>query len=108
MQARTKNDLMKDEDMDKFTNNVLKAPDDELVCWCAGISAKGIRDAVKNGARTLADIREATGACVKGDCKSNNPRGRCCSVEIVRFLPHKGFGKVAECPCCQTASRQAR
>ena len=73
--------------MDTFTENVLEAPDDELVCWCAGVSAGGIRDAVKNGARTLEDIREATGACSKGDCKNTNPRGRCCSVEIARFLP---------------------
>jgi len=83
--------------MDTFTENVLEAPDDELVCWCAGVSAKGIRDAVKNGARTLEDIREATGACIKGDCKNSNPRGRCCSVEIMRFLPRKEFGKTAEC-----------
>ncbi|MDR0476679.1 MAG: (2Fe-2S)-binding protein [Desulfobulbaceae bacterium] len=82
--------------MDTFTENVLEAPDDELVCWCAGVSAKGIRDAVKNGARTLADIRAATGACSKGDCKNNNPRGRCCSVEIVQFLPREKFAKAAE------------
>jgi bacterioferritin-associated ferredoxin len=87
--------------MDKFTENVLEAPDDELVCWCAGVSAKAIRDAVKNGARTLEAIRAKTGACIKGDCKNINPRGRCCSVEIVKFLPREEFGKGAGCPCCQ-------
>jgi len=89
--------------MDKFTDNVLEAPDEELVCWCAGVSVKGIRDAVKSGARTLKDIRVATGACIKGDCKNNNPRGRCCSVDIAKFLPREGFGKAAESPCCQDA-----
>ena len=79
--------------MDKFTENVLEAPDDALVCWCAGVSAKDIRDAVKNGARTLQDIRAATGACSKGDCKNNNPRGHCCSVEIAQFLPREESGK---------------
>jgi NAD(P)H-nitrite reductase large subunit len=91
--------------MAMFTENVQEAPDDEHVCWCAGVSAKAIRDAVKNGARTLEDIRATTGACIKGDCKNNNPRGRCCSVEIVKFLPQEEFGKAAECPCCQSTRR---
>ena len=86
--------------MVRFTENVLDAPDDELVCWCAGVSAKGIRDAVEKGAHSLADIRAMTGACIKGDCKNNNPRGRCCSVEIVKFLPWEESVKGAQCPCC--------
>ena len=91
--------------MDRFTENVLEAPDDELVCWCVGVSAKVIRDAVKQGAHTLEAIREMTGACIKGDCKTNNPRGRCCSAEIVRFLPRGEFGKATECPCCQVTRK---
>ena len=72
--------------MGKFTENVLQAPDDELVCWCSEVSVKHIRDAVQNGARTLEGIRKVTTACTKGDCRKKNPRGRCCSAEIVRLL----------------------
>lgn len=87
-----------------ITENVLEAPDDELVCWCAGVSVKSIREAVQNGALTLEDIRAATGACIKGDCKNTNPRGRCCSVEIVKFLPRGKREKTVECPCCHNQS----
>lgn len=83
----------------QFTENILEAPDDELVCWCAGVPAGAIRAAVANGARTMDDIRTVTGACIKGDCKKYNPRGRCCSVEIVQFLPQKNTGLEKFCGC---------
>ena len=86
--------------MKHYTENVLEAPDNELVCWCAQVSAGAIRAAVTNGAKTLDDIRAVTGACSKGDCKNNNPRGRCCSAEIIKFLPQKNSTPGACCSCC--------
>lgn len=86
--------------MKQYTENVLDAPDNEFVCWCAHVSAGTIRDAVRNGAKTLDDIRTMTGACIKGDCKNNNPRGRCCSVEIIKFLPQKEITLGGCCSSC--------
>ena len=69
-----------------FTSNVLEAPLHETVCWCSGVSKQSILDAIQNGARTMADIRRMTGACMLARCKELSPRGRCCSIEILKLL----------------------
>lgn len=60
----------------KYSENILLAPDTEVVCWCAGLRKGEIVRLRQAGATTLQDIRKATGACAGGDCKNNNPRGR--------------------------------
>lgn len=69
-----------------YTENILEAPLDELVCWCNSVSKRSIQDAIQNGARNMDDIRRITGACTKGRCKELSPRGRCCSKEITMLL----------------------
>lgn len=51
-------------------------PDDTMVCWCSQVTAGAIRQAVKDGARDMADIRRMTNACTIGRCKELNPSGR--------------------------------
>ncbi len=65
-----------------FTENVLDAPVDEIICWCSGVSKQTLLNAIKQGATTLPLIRTATGACTLGQCREKSPRGRCCSREI--------------------------
>lgn len=50
--------------------------DDELVCFCSGVTAGEIRQAKLAGAQTIDDIRLKTGACTLGRCKELNPKGR--------------------------------
>jgi len=50
--------------------------DDELVCFCSQVTAGDIRQAKREGARTLDDVRRMTGACTIGRCKEFSPRGR--------------------------------
>jgi len=69
-----------------FTENILNAPIDETICWCGAVSKYSILEAKRNGARSLDDIRRMTGACTAGRCKELNPRGRCCSIEIMQLL----------------------
>ncbi len=69
-----------------YTENILEAPLDELVCWCNSVSKRSIQDAIQNGARDMDDIRRMTGACTQGRCKDLSPRGRCCSKEIKLLL----------------------
>ncbi|WP_308774561.1 (2Fe-2S)-binding protein [uncultured Bilophila sp.] len=59
-----------------FTQDIWSAPDDEFVCWCAGVSKGEIVRAKQRGAVTLDDVRAATGACRQGQCREKNPRGR--------------------------------
>ena len=69
-----------------YTENILDAPLDEIVCWCSNVSKRSILDATRNGARNMDDIRRMTGACTQGRCKELSPRGRCCSKEIKLLL----------------------
>lgn len=69
-----------------FTENVLEAPDDEIICWCNRVTKGTILSAIKHGATSLEEIRLATKACTVGHCKELNPRGRCCSKEIKLLL----------------------
>jgi NAD(P)H-nitrite reductase large subunit len=59
-----------------YTPDIRQAPDDELVCYCSGVSKGRVLEAIASGARTLADIKALTGACSVGRCRELNPRGR--------------------------------
>jgi NAD(P)H-nitrite reductase large subunit len=69
-----------------FTEDILAAPDDEIVCWCSMVSKGTILKAIRAGAVTLEHIRGETRACTLGRCKVLSPRGRCCSIEIKQLL----------------------
>lgn len=59
-----------------FAADILKAPDSETVCYCMGVTKGEILRAKERGAKTLEDIKAATGACTMGRCKEKSPRGR--------------------------------
>jgi nitrite reductase (NADH) large subunit len=60
----------------KFTENIREAPEAEMVCYCAGVTKEAILRARRTGARSLAAVKAATGACTQGRCGETNPRGR--------------------------------
>ena len=62
--------------MDGYTEDIRLAPDSEAVCYCAGVSKADILKAREGGAKTLSDIKAATGACTMARCKELSPRGR--------------------------------
>lgn len=59
-----------DDIMDKLTK----------VCLCTGISRKTIKSAIANGAKTIEEVRKATGAG-SGPCK-----GQRCTPKILELL----------------------
>lgn len=59
---------------------------DEIVCYCSNVSEQKIIKAIKDGAKTLQDISNMTGACTLGRCKELSPKKRCCSGDIIRIL----------------------
>ena len=59
-----------------FTLDILAASFEELVCYCSQVSKGEILAAMRAGAKTLEDIKRATGACREGRCKELSPRGR--------------------------------
>ncbi|GKT07802.1 (2Fe-2S)-binding protein [Desulforhabdus sp. TSK] len=61
---------------DAFTENILTAPSEEVVCYCAGVIKGQILQAMREGARSLQDVKATTGACTVERCKELNPRRR--------------------------------
>lgn len=59
-----------------FTEDILKAPLSETVCYCSNVTKGRIMSAIREGARRLEDIKIATGACTAGKCKELSPRKR--------------------------------
>ena len=59
-----------EEIMDKLTK----------VCLCTGISRKAIKNAIQNGAKTIEEVQNATGAG-SGSCKGNR-----CTPKILELL----------------------
>lgn len=62
----------------------------KMICYCNHVTQKEIESAIKQGAKTLADIQQATGACSGNRCKELNPSGKCCSGDIHRLLKMMG------------------
>ena len=60
--------------------------DDDIVCYCSNVTKGEIVEAIRNGAKTLEDIRRATSACTIGRCKELSPRKRCCSPDIIELI----------------------
>jgi len=62
--------------MEAYTEDIRLAPESEPVCHCAKVSKADILKAIKDGAKTLSDIKEMTGACKKARCRQMSPRKR--------------------------------
>lgn len=72
---------------------------DEIICYCKQITKSEIEKAISEGAKTLKDIQEMTGACTGNQCKELNPSGKCCLFEINAMLPTKEFILNTSCGC---------
>ncbi len=59
-----------------FTEDILKAPLSETVCYCSNVTKGLIVTAIQEGAHSLEAIKIATGACTAGKCKELSPRKR--------------------------------
>jgi len=59
-----------------FTEEILKAPLNEMICYCSNVSKGQILSAIRDGACSLEAIKIATGACTEGKCKELSPRKR--------------------------------
>ena len=72
---------------------------DEIICYCKQVTKSEIEKAIQDGAKTLKDIQEITGACTGNNCKELNPSGKCCSSAINSLLPTSKFKLASKCEC---------
>jgi len=73
----------------------------KIICYCKNVTVDEIEKAILNGAKTLGDIQNRTGACTGGQCKELNPLGRCCSVDIKAMLNDNNPKANNHCCCCK-------
>ncbi len=66
------------------------------MCYCNQVTKQEIETAIQNGAKTLKDIQQTTKACTGNQCKTLNPKGVCCSADILALLSQP----VEKCKCC--------
>lgn len=59
-----------------------------VVCYCENVTKKEIIMAINQGARTVDDIREKTGACAGKRCRLTNPRGICCRGDVEEMIAY--------------------
>lgn len=68
----------------------------ETICFCKDVTKEEIENAIQNGAKTLKDVQNMTSACTGNLCKELNPKGVCCSSDILPMLPEAP----KKCSCC--------
>jgi len=73
---------------------------DKMICYCIGVTENEIVQAIEAGARNLKDIQKATNACTGNECKEKNPKGRCCSVDILEIVKREVGTESKGCKCC--------
>ncbi len=64
----------------------------EYVCYCNHVTEWDIKDAIVQGAKTVQEVIEMTGAMKNSNCAVNNPKGTCCYSDIV-YVFNKYTGK---------------
>jgi len=74
--------------------------EDEMICYCKKVRRSEIVEAIKNGAKNLSDIQDMTDACTGDQCETLNPKGRCCSFEIIEILKEYS-GNTSTYSCCK-------
>ena len=60
--------------------------ENEIICYCSQVTKQEIMRAIKDGAKTLEDIRNKTNACTIGNCLNLNPKKMCCSGDIIKLI----------------------
>lgn len=70
----------------EYRRNRAEMSNKDIICYCSNVTNGKIVEAIKNGAKTLDDIRKMTKACTVGRCKKLSPRKQCCSPEILKIL----------------------
>jgi bacterioferritin-associated ferredoxin len=82
---------------------------DTTICYCIGVTEDRIVQAIREGARTLKDIQRVTKACTGNHCKDKNPKGRCCSEDILAIIKREtGAASSSNCSCCKGSPHPKR
>lgn len=61
--------------------------EDAMICYCKKVTKRAIKEAFMQGATTLKEVSELTGACKSSEfCHQMNPNQRCCAIDIIATI----------------------
>ena len=78
---------------------------EEIICYCKNVSRKMIEQAIENGSDNLEKIKVVTKAATGTKCKEKNPKGICCSSEIIKILENDASKKKVLFVCIHNSAR---
>jgi NAD(P)H-nitrite reductase large subunit len=78
----------------KIYDDVRTLSNNDMICYCCSVDKQTIILAIKNGNRTLRDIKNTTNACTGNECSKLNPNKRCCSKEINWLIKNINYYRV--------------
>jgi hypothetical protein len=60
--------------------------DNVPICYCSDLSRGEIKNAVKNGCKTIDDVQTYTQKNITGYCEERNPLGKCCRNVFLKTI----------------------
>ena len=60
--------------------------DNVPICYCSNLTRGDIKDAVKNGCKSIDDVQNYTKKDLTGMCEKRNPMGKCCRNVFLRTI----------------------
>lgn len=70
------------------------------ICYCSKLSRGEIFQAVKNGCKTIDDVQKYTNKNITGNCKHENPLGKCCRNVLISVIEESSCNKTIDNNCC--------
>lgn len=72
----------------------------DIICPCKSVTKFEVEKAIKNGAKSIEDIRWNTNACKDNKCHEKHPNGISCEEEIKQLIKAEHGCVEDNCSCC--------
>jgi len=68
--------------------------DNVPICYCSDITRGEIKNAVRNGCKTINEVQAYTKKNITGICEEKNPLGKCCRNVFLKTIKHGIKGEI--------------
>jgi len=79
--------------------------DNVPICYCSDLTRGEIKNAVKQGMRTIDDVQKYTQKNITGFCEERNPLGKCCRNVFLKTISDQNdfeqYSNDSKCCCCK-------
>lgn len=79
--------------------------DNVPICYCSDLTRGEIKNAVKQGMKTIDDVQKFTKKNISGLCEERNPLGKCCRNVFLKTIADNNdfeqYSNDSKCCCCK-------